>query len=191
MTEKEKTLIAGCLRSEKSAWDAFVLQYSVLVYHTIKKTFSLYHTEARADQIEDLYQEFFISILRDDFKKLRQFKGDRGCSLASWLRIVATRLTIDFLRRGLSTYVAATERIPSDQPDPLDDIIDREKEGLLLQAIQSLPPQDRFFLGLCYRQALPPQEVAGILRISVGAFYTQKSRILARLRELLGKTAAL
>jgi hypothetical protein len=61
MTEKEKTLIAGCLRSEKAAWDSFVLQYSNIVYHTIKKTLNFHHAEPRADLVEDLYQEFSFS----------------------------------------------------------------------------------------------------------------------------------
>lgn len=86
MTEKEKNILSGCLNGDKPAWDAFVLQYSGLVYHTIKKTFSLYHTDPRTDLVEDLYQGFFLAILKDGFKKLRQCRGDRGCSLASWLR---------------------------------------------------------------------------------------------------------
>jgi hypothetical protein len=35
MTEQEKTLLAGCVKGEKAAWDAFVKQYSNLVYHAI------------------------------------------------------------------------------------------------------------------------------------------------------------
>jgi RNA polymerase sigma factor (sigma-70 family) len=191
VTDREKDLLAGCLRREKAAWDAFVVQYSALVYHTIKKTFSLYHTEPRTEQIEDLYQGFFLCILRDDFKKLRQFRGDRGCSLASWLRMVATRLTVDFLRKREATDAASTKGTPSSQPDPPDGLIDREKEGLLLRGIQSLPSPDRLFLDLCFRQALLPQDIAGILKISVPAVYTQKSRILSKLRELLSKTGAM
>src|SRR5215471_10066801 len=99
MTEKEKALIAGCLRSEKAAWDSFVLLYSNLVYHTIKKTLSLHHVEPDTDLVEDLYQEFFVSLLRNDYKKLRQFSGAHGCSLASWVRLLTVRLTIDFLRK--------------------------------------------------------------------------------------------
>jgi DNA-directed RNA polymerase specialized sigma24 family protein len=97
LTDQEKTLLAGCLRREKPAWDAFILQYSSLVYHAIRKTFALYHAEAEAETVDDLFQEFFLSLLRDDSKKLRQFRGDRGCSLASWQRIIAVRLTIDCL----------------------------------------------------------------------------------------------
>ena len=39
MVEKEKTLLAGCIRGDKASWDEFVSQYSGLIYHTIKKTF--------------------------------------------------------------------------------------------------------------------------------------------------------
>lgn len=86
MTDKEKNLIAGCLKQEKAAWDTFVKQYTRLVYHSITSTLRYHHYETRDDFVDDLYQEFFVSIVRDDFKKLRQFRGDKGCSLASWIR---------------------------------------------------------------------------------------------------------
>lgn len=191
MTEKEKALLASCVNGEKAAWDAFVLQYSALVYHTIKKTFTLYHTEPRPDLVEDLFQEFFLSLLRDDFKKLRQFRGDRGCSLASWLRVVAARLTIDHLRKQGPPAVEATDALPLDQTDPSDSLIEQEEEKLLLKALQSLRPRDQILIDLCYRQALPVEEIASILRVSVSAVYTQKSRILDKLRESLRNTGIL
>jgi RNA polymerase sigma factor (sigma-70 family) len=117
MTEPEKTLIAGCLRGEKASWDSFVQQYSSLVYHTVRKTLTLHHTDQREDVVDDLYQELFVSLLRDDCKKLRQFRGDRGCTMASWLRVVASRLTIDHLRQQRPKDVEATDAIPSDQLD--------------------------------------------------------------------------
>ncbi len=64
MTEQEKSLIAGCVKGEKAAWDTFVRQYSNLVYHTIRKTLTLHHAESRDDAVDDLYQEFFISLLQ-------------------------------------------------------------------------------------------------------------------------------
>ena len=191
MTEKEKTLLTGCLNREKTAWDAFVLQYSALVYHTIRKTFSLYHTELRTDLVEDLYQDVFLTVLKDDFKKLRQFRGDRGCSLASWLRVVAARLTIDFLRQqGLRT-VEVPDSLPSAEPDPPDSLMDNEQAARLSQALEKLSPRDRLFLEFYYRKGLSPEEIAAILKVSVSAAYTHKSRILAKLRETLRKSAPL
>lgn len=187
MTENEKTLLTGCLKGEKAQWDAFVLQYSSLVYHTIKKTLTLYHTEPRGDLVEDLFQEFFLSVLRDNFSKLRQFRGDKGCSLASWLRLVAARLTIDFLRKQKLPTVEIPNGIPSNDPDPFLPLIDQEEGRLLLQALEELPARDRLFLELYYYKGLPLEEIAAILHVSVNAVYTQKSRILSKLRETLIK----
>jgi RNA polymerase sigma factor (sigma-70 family) len=186
MTEKEKTLIAGCLKGEKASWDAFVLQYSALVYHTIRKTFALHHAKLNDDVIEDLYQEFFVSILRDGFKKLRQFKGDRGCSLASWLRLVAARLTIDFLRKPEASTVAVDDDLASSQT-PYDSIITEQQDRILWEAIKLLSPRERLVIELYFRRGLSAEQIASILKISAGAFYTQKSRLLDKLRETLAK----
>lgn len=191
MTDKEKNLLGACLIGEKSSWDAFVLQYSGLVYHTIKKTFSHYHTEPRLDVVEDLFQEFFLSLIRDNFKKLRQFKGDRGCSLASWLRVIATRQTINFLRGQETSTARAVENAPSDLPDPPGSMIDHERNKLLSQVLETLPPRDRLFIQLYFQHSLTPKEIASMLRVSVSAVYTQKSRVLDKLREALNKAGVL
>ena len=191
MTEKEETLITGCLRSEKAAWDSFVLQYSNLVYHTIKKTLNLHHVEPRADLVEDLYQEFFVSLLQSECKKLRQFRGARDCTLASWLRLLTARLAIDFLRKQAPTsgeVAVATSRHGS---DAAESFINEQQERLLSEAIQSLSPRDRILLDLCYRQALASEEVAALLKTSVNAIYTQKSRVLEKIREVLRRSGAL
>lgn len=185
--EKDKALIAACLQGDKMAWDTFVLRYSDLVYHTITKTLRQYQP-LRSQILEDLYQEFFVSILRVDFKKLRQFRGDRGCSLASWIRLVATRLCIDFCRRGNSTRVEVSDTVEGYRVYVLDDPSDSEDEKLLLQAIETLPPRDRLLLDLCFRQDLAPAEIAVILKTSVNAIYAQKSRVLDKLREIIRRS---
>jgi RNA polymerase sigma factor (sigma-70 family) len=191
MTEKERSLLAGCLNGEKAAWDSFVLQYSNLVYHTIKKTLSLHHAEPRANLVDDLYQEFFVSLLRNECKKLRQFRGARGCSLASWLRLLTVRLTIDFLRKQAPTLSEVASAMSRHSPDSTEVFINEEQERLLNQAIQSLSPRDRILLDLCYRQAMASEEVAALLKTSVNAVYAQKSRLLERIREVLRRSGAL
>ena len=191
MLEKEKTLIGGCLRSDKAAWDSFVLEYSNLVYFTIKKTLVRHHTDPYADVVEELYQEFFVSLLRNDCKKLRQFRGAHGCSLASWLRIVTTRLTIDFIRKQTLPAGEVASAIARDSPDLVEPLINEEQQKLLNQAIQSLSARDRVLLDLCYRQLLGSDEVAQLLKTSVSAVYTQRSRVLEKIREVLRKSGAL
>ena len=185
MTEPEKTLIAGCVSGDKVAWDEFVRQYSNLVYHTIRKTLTLHHTVARDDTVEDLYQEFFISVLQNNCRKLSQFRGDRGCSLANWLRVVTARLTIDFLRQQPGPTVEVTDTFSSDQPDAPESLIDLDDERALSAAIESLSAKERLIVDLQFRQGVSAEESASILKISVGAFYTQKSRLLDKLRNSL------
>lgn len=188
MTEQEKTLLAGCMKGDKAAWDALVQQYSNLVYHTIRKTLTLHHTQCGHETVEDLYQEVFLSLLKDDCRKLGQFRGDKGCSLASWLRVLTSRLTIDFLRKQRTQEVEITETIASDQPGASDVMLDREQSESLLRAIESLSARDRMLIQLSYHQSLPPEEIAAVLHISVGAVYTQKSRVIGKLRESLSES---
>jgi len=191
MTEKEQTLIASCLRGEKPAWDSFVLQYSNLVYHTIKKTLVRHHTDPHSDVVEELYQEFFISLLQNECKKLRQFRGAHGCSLASWLRLLTARLAIDFLRKQAPTSGEVAGATSRHSPDPAEPFINKQQERLLNEAIQSLSPRDRILLDLCYRQALGSEQIAFLLKTSVNAIYTQKSRVLEKIREVLRRSGAL
>ena len=76
-------------------------------------------------------------------------------------------------------------------PDPAELFIDEEQERLLNRAIQTLSPRDRILLDLCYRQALASEEIAGLLKTSVNAVYTQKSRVLEKIREVLRRSGAL
>jgi RNA polymerase sigma-70 factor, ECF subfamily len=191
MTDQEKDLLAGCLRRDQAAWDGFVLRYSSLVFHTIRKTFAFYYVEVGTDTVEDLFQEFFLALLRDDLKKLRQFKGNRGCSLASWLRVVAARLTIDALRKHAPSEVELAEALSAGFVDLYISVPEEEVYESLAGALQTLSPRDRFFLDLYYRQGLPPEEIAAVLETSVNAVYTQKSRILVKLREALKKIGRL
>jgi len=191
MTEQEKILIAGCTKGEKAAWDAFVRQYSGLIYHTIKKTFSLHHSEPTSDSVDDLFQEVFLSLVKDDFSQLRRFRGDRGCTLASWLRMIASRRTIDHLRKVRFQNDSLAEHFADAAEEVCDPLIDRDQAKLISLAVAELSPRDRIFIDLVFRQELPALDVAAILRMSVGGVYTQKSRILAKLRETLEKFGAL
>jgi RNA polymerase sigma factor (sigma-70 family) len=105
--------------------------------------------------------------------------------------MIASRRTIDHLRKvkfqndSLEDYfMGAAEEVP----DPL---IDQDQAKLISQTVAELSPRDRIIIDLVFRQNLSAQDVAAILRMSVGAVYTQKSRILAKLRETLEKSRSL
>jgi len=179
----ERELLHACFAGEKKAWDELVVQYSRLVYGTIKQTLRVHHVDPNQSVVEDLFQDFFLSLLRDEFKKLRQFRGERGCSLASWLRLVATRLTIDFLRKEKKPDVLMNEPAPVSPTDLSVGLIHKQEEKLIAELIAKLPAGDRLLIELSFAQELPAEDIAIILGTSVNAVYTRKSRVVTKLRD--------
>ena len=80
---KEREFIRSCLRHDKAAWDEFVDRYSRLIFNYIYGVFRIKGVNFTPDTVEELFQEIFLSLLKDNFKKLRQFKGKNKASLAS------------------------------------------------------------------------------------------------------------
>jgi RNA polymerase sigma-70 factor (ECF subfamily) len=189
MTDDAKQLLLRCFEGDKASWDRFVQDYAGLIYHTIKKTLALHRGSKLADSAEDIFQDTFLSLVKDEFAQLRRFRGDNGCTLASWLRMIAARRTIDHLRK--SNQPANLEE------SLLDGLADESNEGsdeqlqLLARVLPELQPRERIIIDLFFRQSLSAPDVASILHLSVGAVYTQKSRILAKLREALQKSGPL
>lgn len=168
-------MLAGCIAGEKAGWEEFVRQYSNLVYHTIRKTLTLHHTECRAETVEDLYQEFFVSILQNNCRRLTQFRGDGSCTLASWLRVVASRQTIDFLRKQPAPPMEITDTSSSDQSDTLVARNEQEREQSLTQVLKTLIPRESLIIDLTFRRRLPAEEIASILRSPSAPFIPRRA----------------
>ena len=130
-------------------------------------------------------------MVKDDFEQLRRFRGDHNCTLASWLRMIATRRTIDHLRKFNFLTELLEEPLENHPVEIPERLLENEQLQLLDKAVQDLPPNERIIIDLFFREGISAKDAAGILRISVGAVYTLKSRILAKLRETLEKSRSL
>jgi len=184
--------VRRCLKSDKQAWDEFVDKYSRLIYnyiHSISKTKGSILTQENA---ENIFQDIFLALIKDNFKKLRSFKARNGCSLASWLRQVVINYTIDYIRK-LKPLLSIDEE--SDESFSLKDILTdgsishrdtityEEKAGHLKDCIGRLNNDDKFFLELYINRGLSLEELKDLFKISRGAIDMRKSRIVERLRE--------
>ncbi len=202
--EKEKNIIARCLTGEKQAWDEFVAKYHKLVYNSIYRTLELTGYKIEPDLINDLYQEFFVSILNDDYYKLKKFKWKNGCSVATWLSVIARNMVLDFIRKN-SKSKAKEESIDKETIDAegkaslkdllihsektvRDELCDEEDVDRLQKIIEKLSAEDKNLLEMLYYQELSSEEIAVILNKSVDALYMQKKRLLEKLKEIAEKT---
>ena len=75
----EKDLLNACIQGDKRAWDAFVERYTNLIYHTIHKTRKTYHSDFLYQDLEDIHNSVFLSLMENDYKKLNRYKGGNGC----------------------------------------------------------------------------------------------------------------
>jgi DNA-directed RNA polymerase specialized sigma24 family protein len=88
-------LLAGCIGGDADARTTLVEKYSGIVSYGVTVIFQQFGRPYRKEEIEDLSQDVFLALFDNDSRKLRQYQGRNGCSLASWLRVVANRFTID------------------------------------------------------------------------------------------------
>ena len=180
----ESELLKGCTSGDKESWSLFVKQYNKLIYHTIYKTLRVNGQPTDPDDVNDLFQEVFTAFCENDCKKLRAFDPQKGVKLSSWLRMITVRMTIDHLRKSkTSTSLDALPVEPSQAGDQ-EGLLDEESRGLLREVIEQLPTRDKLLIELFYMKELPPEEIAQILKISVGALYTRKNRVLEKMRKI-------
>ena len=101
----EKELLNACVQGSKEAWDTFVEKYTNLIYHAINKTLKTYYADHLYQDINDIHNNVFLSLMKNDYRKLRQYEGRNGCTVSSWLMIVTTNFTLNFIKKSKATYI--------------------------------------------------------------------------------------
>lgn len=187
-------LLRGCLRGDAAARQRLVEEYSGIVSYGVTVIFQQFGRPSRREEIEDFCQDVFLALFDQDARKLRQYQGRNGCSLASWIRVVANRLTIDRLRREGRTVSLddpnnlessrVREAEPDARPGPEPQVEEAQRAARVREMIGQLPPKDQLFVQLFYFQGLPIEEVAEAIGVTTNAAYVRKMRLHEKLRRL-------
>lgn len=198
ISEEERSLLIGCFTGDRRAQRDFIIRYSDLVYRAVSHAFKAKSTDWRIQDIEDLHQTVLMRLLEKRCKRLRQFKGKNGCSLRSWVRMIAVRTVIDHFRQqkdALAHAIASTDGdamhlFPAQLRDPLDLLDGAQQMDRVYHALDLLSPRDRLFIKLHILREMSIQEVAILLNVSVNTAYSIKHRALERLRNALVRLAS-
>jgi len=185
--------VQKCIKGDKRSWDEFVDRYSRLIYSYIHSVLRLYPQQyLPQDHASDIFQEIFVLLSRDNFKKLGSFKAKNGSSLASWLRQVVINYTIDCLRKARPVISldadtgdgrALADTLPAEGVSVPEIAQQKEEARHLSECIEVLELDDKLFLELYLNQDLGLQELAGALKVSRGTIDMRKHRIVERLKE--------
>ena len=197
--EQEQDLVEKCVLGDKKAWDSFVSQYSKLIYNFIHKTLKRYGRHNNSDLVEEVFQEVFLCLLKDNCSKLNSFCWKNNCSITTWLGVVTTNLVLDTLRKD-SRYKhrfesldatdeseggskpALLEKISDQGSSALEGVYSQEQAQLLEAAINRLSASDQLLFKLIYKDDLTLEEVAQLMHKSMDALYMHKKRVLDKLR---------
>ena len=126
--------------------------------------------------IEDLTQEVFVRLCKDDFRLLRTYDSTRA-ALSTWLTIVARSTARDALRRRRADSVPI-EAVPEAQlaVDPVEPV----RKLKLPEAL--LSPRQREILAMLYDREMDVAEIARALGIDPQTVRSAHHKAMIKLR---------
>jgi len=157
-------------RGEKGAWDAFVRRYAGLVVAAVRGV-------ARdSGDVEDLTQEVFVRLCKDDFRLLRSYDPARA-GLSTWLTIVARSTARDALRRHRPVSVPI-DAVPESRLaiDPVEPV----RKLKIPEAL--LSPRQREILTMLYDREMEVAEIAAALGIDPQTVRSAHHKAMLKLR---------
>jgi RNA polymerase sigma-70 factor (ECF subfamily) len=188
---EDRDLLSRCFSGDGEAAENLVRRFSNLVYQAVQHTLIVKHVRFNKQDLEDFHNTVFLRLFENGCKKLKQYQGKNGCSLATWIRLITVRTVLDHLRKkGVDSIARRDTQITldevyglkGDECDGLTLLERAEKEQLLREGMQNLPPRDRLFMKLHFDQGLSVAEVAAAMQVSVDNVYTIKHRAIQRLK---------
>jgi len=187
--------VRRCIAGDAGTREEFLAGYEPLIRFAIRTVLRQKEVLLRDDELEDLLQNVLLSFFDRDCRRLKMYDGRNQASFATFVRVCATRQTLDFLRARRRRQPTSIEVDSDDDgrsalaltPDPASGPEDRaavaEALALLRQAVAALPAREQILVRLHFVDGLPVPEVARLLGITENATHVLKSRVKAKLRE--------
>ena len=157
-------------RGDKGAWEAFVRRYAGLVAAAVRGV------AREAAEIEDLAQEVFLRLCKDDFRLLRSYDPARA-GLSTWITIVARSTARDAMRRH-RPVLTPIEAVPEGRlaVDPVEPIQKLKLPDALLS------PRQREILTMLYDRDMEVAEIAAALGIDPQTVRSAHHKAMVKLR---------
>ena len=169
-----ETDLGALVRGEKGAWDAFVRRYSGLVVAAVR---SFAH---EASEIEDLCQEVFVRLCKDEFRLMKTYDAARA-GLSTWLTIVARSTARDAMRRRRIGAVPI-----EDAPETALAVDPVEPQDKLKLPEELLSPRQKEVLTMLYEKDMEVAEVAAALGVDPQTVRSTHHKAMLKLRGHFG-----
>lgn len=187
-------LLHRVLAEEVGAFEAFYVRFRNLILACASRVCARAGVRLQADDLSDLVSEVTLNMVAHDYRRLRLYRVDGGCSVSSWVGVIASSTAHDFLRkerrRRLDPMLdTELERLAAPVEGPDHDLIDRQQRQFVDDALSNFSARDRRFVELYFVEALDPETIAERMNVSVSTVYSKKAKIKTRLRALAAAAA--
>ena len=170
-------------------WAELVRRYERLIVSCVVKALRRYGATFSREDLDDLVGDVWVTLLRDDMRKLRQYDCTRGFRIASFLGLVATNATIDHLRSRQADAAPlddVIEEYASLRAEPVRDVVEERQEAALARAaLAQLSSAERDFVVDCFREERSPEELARALGVTTNTVYSRKFKIREKLQKIV------
>ncbi|MDO8535936.1 MAG: sigma-70 family RNA polymerase sigma factor [Candidatus Omnitrophota bacterium] len=195
MDEKsDRYLVEACLKKDLIAWSGLVNKYSSLIYVAIENRLKKYGLDASSQDIEDIRQNIFSDIWKND--KLAHITNIDDISY--WIAVLSGNSAVEHFRsreaRQMQETVSLSDKIygdglgnifPSGIPGPNDELARAETEGRIEEAIDSFPAREKIMIKLHLIHDMKFQEIAEFLGVPKGTVCSYIKRAKEKLKKAL------
>jgi RNA polymerase sigma-70 factor, ECF subfamily len=190
----DRELLRWVLRSDARGWAELVRRYRPLIYRCITKVTLKYAPSLGSADLDEIYADVMMQLVREDMHKLRIYNPARGTKLGSWIGMISVNAAYDFLRSAgrrplLDKVDGALDPHEECDRTPLDQLIEKERWDHLNSLLSDFTDKDRTFVELYYQKGLEADEIAAEMQISLKTVYSKKHKIRAHLVRCLGNLA--
>lgn len=182
---------------EAGVWDEFLRRFQLPCYRIVRRTLTRrLGGEAGAELSDEVFQSFFLSLLKDDRRLLRRYRGDGGCSPRTYLCYLAGYHALTELRsrKSLPDLYRVDHESMDDpdrplraahEPSPVDQAASREMLKAALDGLATMSDIDRRIFRLLYVEHLSLAEVAEATGDTLTTVRVQHHRLRKRLKAWL------
>ena len=173
---EDTVLLIKAQQNDAHAFEEILQKYERLIYFVARRYFP------NSEDAMDASQEAAIKI----YTGMPRITLPEGGNLKAWICTVTARVCLDALRKRRPTTTELTPDTPlAPLPSAEENAADNERNREIISAIQNLPGDHRMVVILRDMQGLAYEEIANILKISVGTVKSRLSRARGSLQKVL------
>jgi len=177
--DADTELVLRAQTGEASAFGELIDRHQRAVYGIVSRM-----VDTR-DDADDLVQDIFVSA----YRAIGSFRRD--AKFSTWLHTIAVNITLKWLKKmkrrstvsidDPATGLASMIRAEAD-PSPADSLQQRERNEAVRRAIDSLSDKQRIVVVMHYFEQYSCEEIAGVLKCSVGTVWSRLHYACKKLR---------